>query len=132
MFIKKDLNMKKWILSALTLGSILVTACSDDKSVVGGTTDDAGITAVTDWEVAGVTQKGPFVTGSAVTVQELDGITLKQTGKSFKGSIKSDKGDFAIKDIDLKSQYAILEASGFTATNHGQEIFGDGDAPCSD
>ncbi|MBO7104766.1 MAG: hypothetical protein J6W22_04720 [Fibrobacter sp.] len=113
MFIKKDLNMKKWILSALTLGSILVTACSDDKSVVGGTTDDAGITAVTDWEVAGVTQKGPFVTGSAVTVQELDGITLKQTGKSFKGSIKSDKGDFAIKDIDLKSQYAILEASGY-------------------
>ena len=104
----------KWnrILGCLAVGTMF-WACSDDKSVVGGTTDDAGITAVTDWEVAGVTQKGPFVTGSAVTVQELDGITLKQTGKSFKGSIKSDKGDFAIKDIDLKSQYAILEASGY-------------------
>ena len=104
----------KWnrILGCLAVGTMF-WACSDDKTVVGGTTDDAGITAVTNWEVAGVTQKGPFVTGSAVTVQELDGITLKQTGKSFKGSIKSDKGDFAIKDIDLKSQYAILEASGY-------------------
>ena len=92
-------------------------ACSDSgsegKDIVGGASGDSGITAVTDWEVAGVSQKGPFVTGSAVTVQELDGITLKQTGKSFKGSIKSDKGDFAIKDINLESQYAILEATGY-------------------
>ena len=92
---------------------LLAAACSEDNSVAGGASGDAGIVAVTDWEVAGVSQKGPFVTGSAVTVQELDGITLKQTGKSFKGTIKSDKGDFAIKDINLESQYAILEASGY-------------------
>ncbi len=91
---------------------LILAACSGDN-VAGGSSGDAGITAVKDWEVAGVSQKGPFVTGSAVTVQELDGITLKQTGKSFKGSIKSDKGDFAIKDINLQSQYAILEASGY-------------------
>jgi hypothetical protein len=113
--VQKKIGMGVFSAWALVSMSLIVAACSssDDKSVAGGTTDDAGITAVTDWEVAGVTQKGPFVTGSAVTVQELDGITLKQTGKSFKGSIKSDKGDFAIKDIDLKSQYAILEASGY-------------------
>ena len=106
-----------------TLDKLLLTfsfaavfwACSDSdgKNFVGGASGDAGVYAVTDREVAGVTQKGPFVTGSAVTVQELDGITLKQTGKSFKGTIKSDKGDFAIKDINLESQYAILEASGY-------------------
>ena len=92
-----------------------MAACtgSDGNGLAGGSSEDAGITAVKDWEVAGVSQKGPFVTGSAVTVQELDGITLKQTGKSFKGTIKSDKGDFAIKDINLQSQYAILEASGY-------------------
>ena len=95
--------------------SLFAVACSDSdgKNFVGGASGDAGVYAVTDREVAGVTQKGPFVTGSAVTVQELDGITLKQTGKSFKGTIKSDKGDFAIKDINLESQYAILEASGY-------------------
>ena len=106
--------MKKWILPAFAFGTIFMAACSDAGKDTAGTSEEAeGITAVTDWEVAGVSQKGPFVTGSAVTVQELDGITLKQTGKSFKGSIKSDKGDFAIKDINLKSQYAILEASGY-------------------
>ncbi|WP_290725674.1 fibrobacter succinogenes major paralogous domain-containing protein [Fibrobacter sp. UBA2449] len=113
MFKKKDMNMKKWILPTLMLGSILVTACSDGRQTTGTSEESEGITAVKDWEVAGVSQKGPFVTGSSVTVQELDGITLKQTGKSFKGTIKSDKGDFAIKDINLQSQYAILEASGY-------------------
>ena len=104
------------IIGSLAMGAMF-WGCSDtgsdDKSVAGGASGDAGIIAVIDWEVAGVSQKGPFVTGSAVTVQELDGITLKQTGKSFKGTIKSDKGDFAIKDINLESQYAILEASGY-------------------
>ena len=96
----------------VAVASVLLAACTNDN-VAGGASGDAGVVAVKDWEVAGVSQKGPFVTGSAVTVQELDGITLKQTGKSFKGSIKSDKGDFAIKDINLESQYAILEASGY-------------------
>ena len=86
---------------------------SENKDVVGGTTEDAGIVAVENRDIAGVSQKGPFVTGSTVTVQELDGVTLKQTGKSFKGRIKSDKGDFAIKGVNLSSQYAILEASGY-------------------
>lgn len=116
-FMKKESTMK-WnrILGCLAVGAMF-WGCSDtgsdDNGVAGGASGDSGIIAVTDWEVAGVSQKGPFVTGSAVTVQELDGITLKQTGKSFKGSIKSDKGDFAIKDINLESQYAILEASGY-------------------
>ncbi len=116
-FMKKESTMK-WnrILGCLAVGAMF-WGCSDtgsdDNGVAGGASGDSGIIAVTDWEVAGVSQKGPFVTGSAVTVQELDGITLKQTGKSFKGTIKSDKGDFAIKDINLESQYAILEASGY-------------------
>lgn len=103
------------LVSACVAVSGMFAACTspDGENLAGGTSEDAGITAVKDWEVAGVSQKGPFVTGSAVTVQELDGITLKQTGKSFKGTIKSDKGDFAIKDINLQSQYAILEASGY-------------------
>jgi len=104
------------IIGCLAIGAMFWACSSSDSDSMdlgGGASGDAGVTAVVDWEVAGVSQKGPFVTGSAVTVQELDGITLKQTGKSFKGSIKSDKGDFAIKDINLESQYAILEASGY-------------------
>ncbi|MBR4783823.1 MAG: hypothetical protein IK012_01015 [Fibrobacter sp.] len=87
-------------------------ACSDGK--LGGVSEESeGIVPVQNWKVAGVSQKGPFVTGSVVTVQELDGITLNQTGKSFRGSIKSDKGDFSINGINLVSQYAMLEATGY-------------------
>ena len=113
---KEWIMRRKQIIGCLALGAVF-WACSggdsDSMDLGGGASGDAAVTAVVDWEVAGVSQKGPFVTGSAVTVQELDGVTLKQTGKSFKGSIKSDKGDFAIKDINLGSQYAILEASGY-------------------
>ena len=112
MFTEKDSIFKWCSFFGILAMNTLFWACAE-SNVAGGASGDAGVVAVKDWEVAGVSQKGPFVTGSAVTVQELDGITLKQTGKSFKGSIKSDKGDFAIKDINLQSQYAILEASGY-------------------
>ena len=102
---------------ALTIPLIFValalTSCSESKPVAGGSSDDSGIIAISDKSVAGVSQKGPFVKGSAVTVQELEGETLKQTGKSFKGTIMSDKGDFVINNVNLESQYAILEATGY-------------------
>lgn len=98
---------------AIFLGFLLFGCGPNDHSDTGGASEDAAIIAVENKDVAGVSQKGPLVTGSIVTVQELDGITLNQTGKSFKGNIKSDKGDFAITGINLSSQYAMLEASGY-------------------
>ena len=112
MFTEKNSIFKWCSFFGILAMNTLFWACSDND-VAGGASGDAGVYAIKDLDVAGVSQKGPFVTGSAVTVQELDGITLKQTGKSFKGTIKSDKGDFAIKDINLQSQYAILEANGY-------------------
>ena len=112
MFTEKNSIFKWCSFFGILAMNTLFWACSDND-VAGGASGDAGVVAIKDRDIAGVSQKGPFVTGSAVTVQELDGITLKQTGKSFKGTIKSDKGDFAIKDINLSSQYAILEASGY-------------------
>jgi hypothetical protein len=62
---------------ALTIPLIFValalTSCSESKPVAGGSSDDSGIVAISNKEVAGVSQKGPFVKGSAVTVQELEG-----------------------------------------------------------
>lgn len=90
----------------------LLAACSNDN-VAGGASGDAGVYAIKNLDVAGVTQKGPFVTGSAVAVHEIDCKTMKISDEHFEGAVKSDKGDFAIKDINLQSQYAILEASGY-------------------
>ena len=97
---------------SIVIMATLVVACSDNE-VAGGASGDAGIVAIKNREIAGVTQKGPFVIGSSVTIQELDGHTLGQTGNSFKASVKSDQGDFVVKGVNLVSQYALLEVNGY-------------------
>jgi uncharacterized protein (TIGR02145 family) len=63
--------------------------------------------------IGGYSQKGPFVTGSEVSVYELqNGRTLKQTGKSFKGVVADDKGSFNVRTVKVASQYAYLVAKG--------------------
>ena len=90
----------------------MLAACSDseNKNISGGITEDKGIVANLD--VAGVSQKGPFVKGSAVTVQGIDCKTLKFTDEVFEGKVKSDKGDFTVEDISLKSSCALFEVTG--------------------
>ena len=88
----------------------MFSACSDDK-VAGGSSDDAGIIA--DLNVAGLAQKGPFVKGSAVTVQGVDCKTMELTGERFTGSVKSDKGDFGVDDVNLSATCALFEVTGY-------------------
>ncbi len=89
----------------------LFWACSDSDKTAGGTTEDAGIIA--DLNVAGLTQKGPFAKGSAVTVQGIDCKTMALTGEVFEGKVKSDKGDFEVKDVNLSSTCAVFEVTGY-------------------
>ena len=96
----------------LSVFAILFAACSDSE-VAGGSSDDAGIYAVKDLDVAGVSQKGPFATGSIVNVQGVDCKTLELTSEKFTGSVKSDKGDFAIDGINLKTSCALFEVTGY-------------------
>ena len=98
--------------SVVSFAVALMVACSgsDDKSVAGGTSDDAGIIA--DLNVAGLAQKGPFVKGSVVTVQGIDCKTLKFTDEVFNGEVKSDKGDFSVDEVELSSTCAVFEVKG--------------------
>ena len=88
----------------------ILAACSsnDEKDVAGGVSEDAGFVA----DVAGVAQKGPFVKGSAVTVRGVDCKTLEFTDQVFEGTIKSDKGDFALDSVALDASCAVIEVSG--------------------
>ena len=109
----------------LALALVFVTACFDGNKTAGGSTEDAGIIA--DLNVAGVSQKGPFVNGSVVTVQGIDCKTLKFTDEVFEGKVKSDKGDFAIEGVSLKSTCALFEVTGvylneFTGKKSAGEI----------
>ena len=108
-------KMSPWKGYAL-IGSIaamfLLAACGDDSKSSSGN-DDVDVVSIADKTVSGVSQKGPFVNGSSVTVQELDGESLAQTGGSFEGKIKNDMGEFSVKVKNLESQYALLKANGF-------------------
>ena len=114
MFVKKDLNMKKWILPVFAIGMIFMAACSDDSKDTAGTSEESeGLYAVENLDVAGLAQKGPFVKGSAVTVQGIDCKTMKFTEEEFKGKVKSNKGDFGIDSVNLSASCALFTVSGY-------------------
>ena len=87
----------------------VLTACSDKQDVAGGASGDMGIVAK---DIAGEALKGPFVKGSAVTVQGIDCKTMKFSDEVFEGKVKSDKGDFAFDDVTLSSTCAVFEVTG--------------------
>jgi len=72
------------------------------------------------FSIEGKAQKGPFVTGTQITLNELNA-SLGQTGKSFTTSINSDDGSFSLRNIELNSDFALLTANGF----YYSEIYGE-------
>lgn len=116
-----------------TAGSKTVSITCGDKTVsidmgAGGIVSqdsvvlDSEKVAVNLNRVSGVIQKGPFLNGSKVLVHELeDGRILTQTGKSFKGRTKNDKGEFEVSCGMLVSQYVMMGASGY----YRNEVTGD-------
>lgn len=99
-----------FIFSLLILS--ILAGCSKDDREAGGSTEAGNSIAIVDKVVAGVTQKGPLINGSKVQVYELESGTLIQTGNVFKGSVTGDKGNFTVSHINLKSEFALLEATG--------------------
>jgi len=90
--------------ATLALATAFTFSCSDD----GG----GGGNPVKKARISGVSQKGPFVEGSTATLYELNN-DLSQTGRTFRDIIADNKGTFEIKDVELASPYAMLEADGF-------------------
>jgi len=62
--------------------------------------------------LSGVVQKGPFMSGTAITIAELN-IDLGQTGRNFTTEITDNLGRFQIENIELSSQFVELRADGF-------------------
>lgn len=64
-------------------------------------------------KISGVSQKGPFLVGSTITLHEIDDETFGTSGRSFPDKIKNDKGEFEISYKELSSNYALLIADGY-------------------
>ena len=56
-------------------------------------------------------QKGPFVSGSAISVEEMDAKVFRPTG-GFNYETTSDLGTFTPNTVRFQSQYVYLEAQG--------------------
>ena len=107
-----------WLLNAIAVTSLLIS-CSGDKTA-GTDEQSEGIVAIKNLDIAGVSQKGPFVKGSTVTVQGIDCKTMKLTGESFEGIVKNNKGEFTVDNVTLSSSCAVFEVTG----NYFNEVTG--------
>ena len=90
---------------------------SDSKSSSSFKTDSSDVADVETVKVDSVTlkgfaQKGPFASGTAVTVYGLDSL-LEKTKTKFTGKVAGDSGAFKVENIALPSQFALVEVSGF-------------------
>ena len=120
MFDKQNLKKLNWLLPTLALGAVFC-ACSDNSTA--GTSEEAeGVVAIAGKQIAGVSQKGPFVKGSEVTLRETskDG-NFEPTGREFTTKTISNKGDFKFDDIDLESQYVLLSVDGHYKREYNDE-----------
>ena len=86
-------------LSVALTGMLALVSCTKEQA--GGT-----------FNFSGKVQKGPFVTGTTITVNELNA-SLGQTGKAFTSSITSDDGSFGLSNVEMGSNLALLSANGF-------------------
>ena len=91
--------MKIFAMSFALIGMLAFASCTKEKA--GGT-----------FTFAGKVQKGPFVTGTTITVNELN-TSLGQTGKAFTTAITSDDGSFSLSNIEMESNLALLSGNGF-------------------
>ena len=106
-------KMRCGVISLMVAMATFATGCSDNE-VAGGASGDAGIIAISNKQIAGVAQKGPFVTGSNIVLKETSAEgNLVATGREFFATTRSDQGDFVIDDINLESQYVRLTATGY-------------------
>lgn len=116
------LNEKKTLAFWTLALTALLGACSDMET--SGTSEEAeGVVAISDKKIAGVSQKGPFVKGSDVTLKETSkNGDFEPTGREFTTKTISDKGDFKFDGIDLESQYVLLSVEGRYEREHTGEV----------
>ncbi|ADL26392.1 putative lipoprotein [Fibrobacter succinogenes subsp. succinogenes S85] len=104
-------TMTKWnLLAALVFGTSF-WACSGDKTA-GTDEQSEGLYAIKNLDIAGISQKGPFVKGSAVTVQGINCKTMEFTDKVFEGEVKNNMGEFVVEKVNLSTTCAVVEVTG--------------------
>jgi YVTN family beta-propeller protein len=117
---KKVRKGVKFFLGLLVLISGILCLIASGGGGGGGSSDDSGTeTQGAGSEIVGLAQKGPFILGSDITIQELDD-SLNSIGTQFTTEIINDLGEFTISP-NLTSQYVEVIGDGY----YYDEIAGD-------
>ncbi|WP_170932529.1 BspA family leucine-rich repeat surface protein [Belliella buryatensis] len=106
--------MKKYFLLPLIL-LLFLGSCESEEP----TPDKPQI--IKKEKISGFIQKGPFVSGTTVTMNELNS-QLVQTGKVFTSTIINDMGLFEVNNIELSSSFVEFTSSGFYFNEVSGEI----------
>lgn len=87
-------------LGVIALSLLMNTACKDEEYMA------------VDTHLAGYVQKGPFISGSSVTVYDLLS-DLSQTGRTFNAEITDNQGSFEVNNVIFSSNYVKIKADGY-------------------
>jgi hypothetical protein len=93
--------MKKYNLFILIVIFLFISSCEREKNE-----------PTKNYEIKGFAQKGPFKSGTNITVIELKN-TLQPTGLNFYSTVYDNMGSFIVPDVELSSNYVELMADGF-------------------
>ena len=86
----------------IVLFSLLLFSCGNDMESL----------QLKKAKVSGFVQKGTFVSGTTILMNELNA-KLEQTGRAFTSTISKDNGLFELNNILLGSRYVEITASGY-------------------
>jgi hypothetical protein len=78
-------------------------------------------TNIKKFDIVGCAQKGPYQTGSTITISELDK-NLVPTGRNFYTTVTDNYGNFSISGIELTSTFVELMADGYYYNEIGNSV----------
>lgn len=100
------MNLKHILFPMLAIASLC--GCSDtNDDPDGGQKPQSG-----KYQLSGKVEKGPFVRGSAISVQPLTQ-SMNATGSVYNGEIIDDAGTFDLGQIELASQFVRIATDGY-------------------
>ncbi len=109
-----------------TLVGVHFTGCTNRGSDNGNESDangeSEGDPVTGPYAINGYVQKGPFISGSSITIQELDD-SLNPTGTSYQTMTTDDFGTFSLGSR-IETRYIEIIATGFYFDEVGGELSG--------
>ncbi len=96
-------------ISFLLILSFVISSCGD-KDYYKEEDDDNDVSKT--YNVVGKVEKGPFVSGSTISIQLMDS-KLEVLGEVYNSTIQDDKGSFSFGSKSFQTPYAELTANGY-------------------